>query len=88
MFFPTFSYSQLGKGYTAVHASGFRDFLLKPELLSAIRDCAFEHPSEGGSADTQFVRADLPTLTSRRMLHYPMVLFVTAGGNGGAVHGD
>jgi len=38
--------AQLGKGYTAVHASGFRDFLLKPELLSAIRDCAFEHPSE------------------------------------------
>jgi ATP-dependent RNA helicase UAP56/SUB2 len=23
------------------------DFLLKPELLRAIQDCGFEHPSEG-----------------------------------------
>jgi ATP-dependent RNA helicase UAP56/SUB2 len=30
------------KGYV-----GFRDFLLKPELLRAIVDCGFEHPSEG-----------------------------------------
>jgi len=35
------------KGSTAaIHASGFRDFLLKPELLRAIVDCGFEHPSE------------------------------------------
>lgn len=33
--------------YVGVHASGFRDFLLKPELLRAIVDCGFEHPSEG-----------------------------------------
>ncbi|CAK9052357.1 unnamed protein product, partial [Durusdinium trenchii] len=26
--------------------SGFKDFLLKPELLRAIVDCGFEHPSE------------------------------------------
>merc|ERR1719215_1354001 len=32
--------------FTAIHASGFRDFLLKPELLRAIVDCGFEHPSE------------------------------------------
>lgn len=32
--------------YVAIHASGFRDFLLKPELLRAIVDCGFEHPSE------------------------------------------
>merc|ERR1711937_943396 len=32
--------------YAAIHASGFRDFLLKPELLRAIVDCGFEHPSE------------------------------------------
>jgi len=32
--------------YVGIHASGFRDFLLKPELLSAITDCGFEHPSE------------------------------------------
>lgn len=29
-----------------VHESGFSDFLLKPELLRAIGDCGFEHPSE------------------------------------------
>ena len=34
------------KGFAAVHAAGFQDFLLKAELLSAIRDCGFEHPSE------------------------------------------
>eukprot|EP00741_Cyanophora_paradoxa_P008825 tig00001376_g8542.t1 len=32
--------------YAAIHSSGFRDFLLKPELLKAIQDCGFEHPSE------------------------------------------
>lgn len=32
--------------YASIHSSGFRDFLLKPELLKAITDCAFEHPSE------------------------------------------
>lgn len=35
--------------YTSLHSSGFRDFLLKPELLRAIADCGFEHPSEGES---------------------------------------
>ncbi|UYV82862.1 DDX39A [Cordylochernes scorpioides] len=33
-------------GHSSIHSSGFRDFLLKPELLRAIIDCAFEHPSE------------------------------------------
>ena len=33
--------------YVGIHSSGFRDFLLKPELLRAIVDCGFEHPSEG-----------------------------------------
>ncbi|QPG76267.1 Suppressor of the cold-sensitive snRNP bioproteinsis mutant brr1-1 [Brettanomyces nanus] len=32
--------------YVGVHTTGFRDFLLKPELLRAIADCGFEHPSE------------------------------------------
>mmetsp|Transcript_13207 Transcript_13207/g.32946 ORF Transcript_13207/g.32946 Transcript_13207/m.32946 type:complete len:425 (+) Transcript_13207:400-1674(+) len=32
--------------YVGIHASGFRDFLLKPELLRAIVGCGFEHPSE------------------------------------------
>lgn len=36
--------------YVSIHSSGFRDFLLKPELLRAIIDCGFEHPSEGDAA--------------------------------------
>ena len=37
-----------GKGsYVGIHSTGFRDFLLKGELLRAITDCGFEHPSEG-----------------------------------------
>ncbi len=35
--------------YVGIHSTGFRDFLLKPELLRAITDCGFEHPSEGQS---------------------------------------
>lgn len=36
-----------GRGnYVAIHTSGFRDFFLKPELLRAIGDAGFEHPSE------------------------------------------
>jgi len=33
--------------YVGIHSTSFRDFLLKPELLKAITDCGFEHPSEG-----------------------------------------
>eukprot|EP00922_Rhytidocystis_sp_ex-Travisia-forbesii_P063544 GHVS01094522.1.p1 GENE.GHVS01094522.1~~GHVS01094522.1.p1 ORF type:complete len:492 (-),score=81.62 GHVS01094522.1:221-1696(-) len=37
----------VGRGnYVAIHASGFRDFFLKPELVRAIADAGFEHPSE------------------------------------------
>lgn len=32
--------------YAGIHGSGFRDFLLKSELLHSITDCGFEHPSE------------------------------------------
>nr|ADD38693.1 Spliceosome RNA helicase BAT1 [Lepeophtheirus salmonis] len=32
--------------YVTIHSSGFRDFILKPEVLKAIVDCGFEHPSE------------------------------------------
>jgi len=32
--------------YVSVHGAGFRDFLLKPELLKAILDSGFEHPSQ------------------------------------------
>lgn len=34
------------KNYAGIHSSGFRDFLLKQELLRAISDLGFEHPSE------------------------------------------
>ena len=34
-------------GYASIHSSSFRDLLLKPELLRAILDKGFEHPSEG-----------------------------------------
>jgi len=34
------------KKYAGIHSTGFRDFLLKPELLRAISDLGFEHPSE------------------------------------------
>eukprot|EP00743_Colponemidia_sp_Colp-15_P000258 GILK01000301.1.p1 GENE.GILK01000301.1~~GILK01000301.1.p1 ORF type:complete len:442 (-),score=96.76 GILK01000301.1:163-1440(-) len=39
--------TEIKKGsYAGIHSSGFRDFLLKPELLRSIVDCGFEHPSE------------------------------------------
>jgi hypothetical protein len=28
-------------------STGFKDFLLRPELQRAVVDCGFEHPSEG-----------------------------------------
>jgi len=35
-----------GDTYVSIHSSSFRDILLKPELMRAIADCGFEHPSE------------------------------------------
>lgn len=32
--------------YSGIHSSNFRDFLLKPEVLRAVVDCGFEHPSQ------------------------------------------
>ena len=46
--------------YVSIHSSGFRDFLLKPELLRAIVDCGFEHPSEGEARGTAFLRFGFP----------------------------
>lgn len=43
---PTIETKKPAGGYVSIHSSGFRDFLLKPELLRAIVDCGFEHPSE------------------------------------------
>ncbi|KJE88351.1 nuclear RNA helicase [Capsaspora owczarzaki ATCC 30864] len=33
-------------GHVGMHSAGFRDLMLKPELLRAITECGFEHPSE------------------------------------------
>jgi ATP-dependent RNA helicase UAP56/SUB2 len=32
--------------YAGIHTSGFRDFMLKSELMQAVTACGFEHPSE------------------------------------------
>ena len=44
-----------------MHSSGFKDFMLKPELLRAIVDCGFEHPSAGTPRS--------PTLTAMVPFH-------------------
>ena len=39
--------SEISKGgYSGVSSAGFSEFLLRAELLNAIQDCGFEHPSE------------------------------------------
>merc|ERR1712205_78482 len=38
--------AQSAAGHISTSAASFRDFLLKPEILRAINDCAFEHPSK------------------------------------------
>ena len=53
------------KGYVGIHSTGFRDFLLKPELLRAIVDCGFEHPSEGARRS---LRTRARPWRSRRLL--------------------
>lgn len=45
--------------YVGIHATGFRDFLLKPELLRAIGDCGFEHPSEGSYSSSMLQRIEI-----------------------------
>ena len=50
--------------YAGIHSSGFRDFLLKSELLLAVTDCGFEHPSEG-------TKNPPPTTTATTHLHHP-----------------
>jgi len=43
---PAEAKAEVKGSYAGTNASGFRDFLLKPELLRSIVDCGFEHPSE------------------------------------------
>ena len=33
--------------YVGIHGTTFKDFLLKDELLRAIKESGFEHPSQG-----------------------------------------
>jgi ATP-dependent RNA helicase UAP56/SUB2 len=40
------SKTNTGGGYSTLHSTGFKDFLLKAELLRAISEAGFEHPSE------------------------------------------
>jgi ATP-dependent RNA helicase UAP56/SUB2 len=44
--FPTTNGAQKPTNYTGVHSTSFKDMLLKPEILQAITDCGFEHPSD------------------------------------------
>jgi ATP-dependent RNA helicase UAP56/SUB2 len=48
------------KGYVGIHATGFKELMLKPELLQAITDCGFEHPSEGAPWQL-WLHNDLPS---------------------------
>jgi hypothetical protein len=48
LYLPLLPFPSTNRGhYVGMHTSNFRDFILKPELLRAVVDCGFEHPSEG-----------------------------------------
>lgn len=49
LFFSRLPFFSCRGSYVGIHASAFRDFLLKSELLLAIQDCGFENPSQGSS---------------------------------------
>ncbi|KAK7547916.1 ATP-dependent RNA helicase SUB2 [Phyllosticta citricarpa] len=53
--------------YVGIHSTGFRDFLLKQELLRAITDCGFEHPSEEASVH---LRNQKPSIGKLRLMGY------------------
>lgn len=60
--------------YVSIHSSGFRDFLLKPEILRAIIDCGFEHPSEGENSKINYLNALI--LYSKIVLVFVTVQFL------------
>jgi ATP-dependent RNA helicase UAP56/SUB2 len=47
------------KGFVGVHTVSFDDMQLKRELLRAIQDCGFEHPSESTFCDLQTCSSSL-----------------------------
>ena len=62
--------------YVSIHSSGFKDFLLKPELLRAIMDCGFEHPSEGNShTKTQNVTKMRKGKTKKKKHRHKIIIF-------------
>ena len=63
--------------YVSIHASGFKDFLLKPELLRAIMDCGFEHPSEGLSLHFSFPSRKSKVLLSVQHESIPQAILGT-----------
>ena len=42
----TYYYRNHQLQFAGIRSTGFKDFLLKPELMKAVVDCGFEHPSE------------------------------------------
>lgn len=48
------------RGYVGLHTAGFKEFLLKPEILRAITKNAFEHPSEGTFLDLKLLSLSSP----------------------------
>lgn len=44
-----------GRGYVGIHSMGFRDLLLKSELLCTIMDFGFEHPTEGNFVSRELI---------------------------------
>lgn len=48
------------RGYVGLHTAGFKEFLLKPEILRAITKNAFEHPSEGTFIDLRMLSLTRP----------------------------
>jgi len=56
--------AQSAAGHISTSAASFRDFLLKPEILRAINDCAFEHPSKGTMPRDDWISTRQPQLRS------------------------
>ena len=76
----------LRRGYVGIHTSGFKDFLLKPELMRAIQDCGFEHPSEGECAPS-VVDAEPRSNPARREEFGPLEALGDPDGRKSAVAG-
>ena len=63
-------------GHVSIHSSGFRDFLLKPELLRSIVECGFEHPSEGNKMTNDSFCNDNKDIKNVRLNTHTIIHFV------------